>query len=88
MFHKKGFAALQGVVLTLVMVGVVLVVGFVVMDNLTATLTPGSAAANASIAVSAALETVTTYLPIIVIVAVLGIVMAYLMGWLGGRKKG
>jgi uncharacterized protein involved in cysteine biosynthesis len=83
---KKGFAQIATIILTVVILAVVLVIGFLILGNLKTQLTPGSSEANATEQLITALATIPGYVTILIIVAVFGFILAYLMGWLGGAK--
>jgi amino acid permease len=86
--NKKGFAAVQGVILTVVIIAVTLAVGLMILGQLKASLTPGSEEANATSELLMKLGTLPTYIGILIIVTIFGVILAYLMGWLGGRRRG
>jgi len=85
--NKKGFQALSGIIMTIVLVALVLGVGFMVLSQFQKQLTPSSSEANATGEIITALATVPGWISILIIVAIAGIVIAYLMGWFGGGKK-
>jgi len=82
---KKGFAQIATIVLTIVIISVVLVIGLLILGNLKTQLTANSAEANATGTMITALATIPGYVTILIIVAVFGFILAYLMGWLGGK---
>ncbi len=86
--NKRGIAALQGVILTIVFVALLLGVGLMLLDKFQSSLTEGSAAANATSDIITELAGIPTYIGIIIIVAIMGIIISYLLGWFGGRKTG
>lgn len=83
---KQGFAAIQGLVLTVVVVGVTLVVGLLIMGELRDALTPASEEYNATGEMIEQLAGIPTWIGILILVAIFGIIIAYLMGYLGGNK--
>lgn len=77
MQYKKGqVGTLQGIIITLVIVGIVLGVGFMVLEEFHDQMDTGSDAQLAVNDTIAALDNVPTWLGIIVIVAVVGILLA------------
>jgi len=74
--NKKGLAQLGALVIALVVVGIVLVVGFSVLDKLQATQTANSYGYNATTNVITALDDIPGWLPVIVVVAIAGVVLA------------
>lgn len=85
--NKKGFAAVQGIILTIVLITVTLAVGLMILGKLKEKLTAGSAEANATSDLITELSGVTSYIGILIIVAIFGIVISYLLGWLGGGRR-
>lgn len=83
--NKKGFQAIQGIILTLVVITVTLAVGLMILGKLNEKLTAGSAEANATRELITELGKLPTYIGILIIVAIFGVIIAYLVGWLGGR---
>lgn len=76
---KRGqLGNLQGIIITLVVIGIVLGVGFLVLTEFQTSMTEDSAAYNATGDVVTALEKVPTWLGVIVIIAVVGILLAIL----------
>ncbi|MEM5871288.1 MAG: hypothetical protein QW051_00275 [Candidatus Aenigmatarchaeota archaeon] len=86
--NKKGFAAVQGIILTIVLITVTLAIGLMILGKLKEKLTAGSAEANATEDLLTELSGVTSYVGILIIVAIFGIVISYLLGWLGGGRRG
>lgn len=86
--NKRGFAALSGIIMTIVLVAIVLGVGFMVLSQFQEQMTSGSAEYNATSEIVESLSTVPGWITILIIVAVAGIVIGYLTGWFGGRKRG
>lgn len=87
--NKKGFAAIQGLVLTVVVVGVTLVVGLLILGKLKTALgldSTTSAEYNATGDLITQLAGIPTWIGILILVAIFGIIIAYLMGYLGGNK--
>lgn len=92
--NKGGFTnQLVGLVIGLVIVGVIIGLGFLILAQ------TQTAVGNASSTVSnaynqtgnviTAMNTIPTWLPILVLVAIAGLVIMYIMGWaggMGGRK--
>ncbi|MFH8119454.1 MAG: hypothetical protein QXS37_01440 [Candidatus Aenigmatarchaeota archaeon] len=85
--NKKGFAAVQGIILTLVLITVTLAVGLMILGKLKEKLTAGSAEANATEDLIREMSNLPTYIGILIVVAIFGVIIAYLVGWLGGRGK-
>ncbi|MEM2175212.1 MAG: hypothetical protein QXI58_06295 [Candidatus Micrarchaeia archaeon] len=87
--NKKGFAGVQGIILTLVIITVTLAVGLMILGKLKEKLTAGSAEANATEELIKEMSHLPTYIGILIIVAIFGIIIAYLVGWLGrgGRRR-
>ncbi|MFH8119914.1 MAG: hypothetical protein QXS37_03880 [Candidatus Aenigmatarchaeota archaeon] len=87
--NKKGFAGVQGIILTLVIITVTLAVGLMILGKLKEKLNPGSAEANATEDLIREMSNLPTYIGILIIVAIFGIIIAYLVGWLGrgGRRR-
>ena len=78
--HKKGQAMnLQGIILSLVIVGILLGIAFVILSGFYDKLTAGTEAALAVNETIVALKTVPTWLGIIVIVLVAGIILGVVM---------
>ena len=86
--NKKGFAAVQSIILTIVIIAVTLAVGLMILGQLKSSLTAGSEEANATGELIAKLATLPTYIGIMIVVVIFGVILAYLMGWLGGRRRG
>lgn len=77
--NKKGqLGNLQGIIITLVVIGIVLGVGFLVLTEFQGSMDEGTSAYNATGEVVTALEKVPTWLGVIVIIAVVGILLAIL----------
>jgi len=75
--HKRGqLASLQSIIITLVVIGIVLGVGFTVLESFRTQMTTGSAAQNATNSTIVALTQIPTWLSIIVLIAVVGIILA------------
>ncbi len=85
--NKKGFSAIQGIILTVVVIAVTLAVGLMILGQLQGAMTPGSPEANATTALIEKLADLPVYIGILIIVAVFGFIIAYLSGWLGGRGR-
>ena len=68
---------LQGFILTIVGVAVVLAVGLIVLTELEATTTSGSAASNATNDIIDAMGTIPTWIGIIIVVALAFIVLSF-----------
>lgn len=76
---KRGqLGNLQGIIITLVVIGIVLGVGFLVLTEFQGSMTEGSEAYNATGEVVEALTKVPTWLGVIVIIAIVGILLAIL----------
>jgi hypothetical protein len=77
MLNKKGqLGNLQGIVMALVVVGILVGVAFLVLGEFMDTLTAGSSEAEAVNDTINAMKKIPDFLPIIVIVAVVGILLA------------
>jgi len=92
MKNKKGFAQLQGLIMSIVLIAIVLAIGFVVLTQFQQVIgTTGapnaSAAYNATGAIITSLTTIPTWITILILVAIAGIVLSYLMGFFGGRQR-
>lgn len=85
--NKKGFQALSSIIMTIVLVALVLGVGFMVLSEYQEQLDEGSTAYNATGEIVTALATMPGWITILIIVAIAGIVIAYLMGWFGGGRR-
>ena len=74
---KKGqLGTLQSIIITLVVIGIVLGIGFMVLEEFYDQMTAGSEAADAVNETIAAMATIPTWLTIIVILAIVGILLA------------
>jgi len=77
LFDKKGqLGTLQSIVITLVVVGIVLGIGFLVLEEFKDAMTANSSAANATGDVITALEKVPEWLGTIVLLVIVGILLA------------
>lgn len=85
--QKKGITAVVGIILAVVMVCVILVVGLRVLSSLQADLTAASAEYNATGDLIDELADIPTWIGILIVVAIAGILIAYLGGWFGGKKR-
>ena len=74
---------LQSFIISIVIVGVTLVIGIYITDQIGSQMTAGSAAANASDDVVAALATGTSWISILVVVGFATIVLSMLTSGLG-----
>jgi hypothetical protein len=75
--NKKGqLGGLQGIILTLVIVGILIGVGFLVLSKFRDQMTSGSEAYLGVNDTITAFKQVPTFLPIIIIVAIVGILLA------------
>ncbi len=76
---KRGqLGNLQGIIITLVVIGIVLGVGFLVLTEFQDSMTADSEAYNATGDVVEAMTKVPTWLGVIVIIAIVGILLAIL----------
>jgi uncharacterized BrkB/YihY/UPF0761 family membrane protein len=74
---KRGqLGNLQGIIMTLVVVGILIGVAFLVLSEFLGTMTAGSDAADGVNDTIQSMKKITTFLPIIVIVAIVGILLA------------
>jgi len=75
--NKKGqtLAGLQGVIWTLVIIGIMLVVGLTVLDNLKDTTTAGSEAEVAANATIDAVADISDWLPVIVVIIIAAVIL-------------
>lgn len=77
MMNKKGqLGNLQGIILTLVVVGILVGVGFLVLEEFEGQMTAGSDAALGVNDTIQAMKKIPTFLPVIVIIAIVGILLA------------
>ena len=76
MNNKGQLGNLQGIILTLVVVGILVGVGFLVLEEFEDQMTDGSDAASGVNDTIQALKKVPTFLPVIVIIAIVGILLA------------
>jgi len=77
LLSKKGqLGNLQAIVITLVTVGILLGIGFLVLEEFMANMTAGSAAEGGVNDTITAMKKIPTWLPIIVILAIVGILLA------------
>lgn len=75
--NRKGqLGNLQGIVMALVVIGIILGVGFLVLNEFKGQLTTGSDAQTAVNQTIAAMAKVPTWLSIIVVIAIVGILLA------------
>jgi hypothetical protein len=77
MLNKKGptLAGLQGVIWTLVIIGIMLVVGLTVLDNLMDTTDSGSTAESAANDTINAVADVADWLPVIVVIIIAAVIL-------------
>jgi len=76
-WNKKGqIATLQSVIITLVVVGIILGIGFLILEEFESQMDSGSEAEAGVNDTITALKKVPTFLSIIVIVAIVGILLA------------
>ena len=76
-WNKKGqIATLQSVIITLVVVGIILGIGFLILEEFESQMDSGSQAESGVNKTIEALGKVPTFLSIIVIVAIVGILLA------------
>ena len=73
---KAQLGSLQGIIMTLVTVGILLGIGFLVLEEFKDQMTPGSEAELGVNATISALAEIPTWLSIIVILAIVGIILA------------
>lgn len=85
--NKKGFQAVQGIILTLVIITVTLAVGLMIIGKFKEKLTPNSEEANATAELLKEISGITTYIGILIVVAIFGIILSYLLGWFGGGGR-
>ena len=77
MSNKKAqIGTLQNIIITLVIIGIVLGVGFLVLEEFSDQLTAGTEGSDAVLNTTDALAEIPSWLSIIVIVAIVGIVLA------------
>ena len=77
MKSKKGqIGTLQSIIITLVIIGIVLGVGFLVLEEFEGEMTAGSEAESGVNETINALATIPTWLTIIVLIAIVGILLA------------
>lgn len=86
--NKKGqMNSLQGVVISLVVIGIVLGVGFMVLTEFQTSMDENSSGYNATGDVVTALEKIPTWLGVIVVIAVVGILLAILFNSLPQTRE-
>jgi len=87
--NKKGnIGALYPTILALVLIGMLLGAGLLVLEKFAGAMTANSAAANATNSAITSLATIpTTWLPVLVVVIIAGLIIAYLVGAFGGKRK-
>jgi flagellar biosynthesis protein FlhB len=100
MARKKGqLSSLTGAILAFVIIGVIAVIGFLIIAQVrTLTVTMGSinesspatytSAYNATGTVSSAMNTFVSWLPIVAIAMIGGVVLMLVMQYFGGKKEG
>jgi hypothetical protein len=76
MNQKGQLGNLQGIILTLVVVGILVGVGFLVLEEFQGQMTAGSDAADGVNDTIQAMKKIPTFLPVIVIIAIVGILLA------------
>jgi uncharacterized membrane-anchored protein len=76
MNQKGQLGNLQGIILTLVVVGILVGVAFLVLEEFMGQMTAGSDSADGVNDTIQALKKIPTFLPVIVIIAVVGILLA------------
>ena len=77
MKSKKGqIGTLQSIIITLVIIGIVLGVGFLVLEEFSTQMTAGSQAQAGVNDTITAMATIPTWLTIIVLIAIVGILLA------------
>ena len=76
MKNKGQLGNLQGIILTLVVVGILVGVGFLVLEEFEGQMTAGSDAALGVNDTIQAMKKIPTFLPVIVIIAIVGILLA------------
>ncbi len=88
MRNKKGqLGQINGIILTLVVVMVLVGVAYLIGDQFLGTMTPGSSAYNSTQKVFGNLDTAVNFIPIIVIVALAGIVLYLVYRFGGGTTR-
>lgn len=85
--NKRGFAALQGIVLSIVLVAITIGLGLMILGEFKGAMVAGSEEANATAIIIEKIATIPNWIGILIIVAIAGIILSYLMGWLGGRSR-
>jgi len=86
MKNKKGqLGNLQGIILTLVIVGILVGVGFLVLEEFMDSMDAGSEAELGVNDTITAFKKIPEFLPIIIIVAIVGILLAIVFSALPGR---
>jgi hypothetical protein len=78
---------LQSFIISVVIVGVTLVIGIYISDQIGQQMTAGSAAKNAAAAVVTALSTGTSWISILVVVGFATIILTMLTSGLGGAAE-
>lgn len=77
LLNKKGqIGTLQSIIITLVVIGIVLGIGFIVLEEFETQMTTGSEAESAVNETIVALAELPSWLDIIVIIAIVGILLA------------
>lgn len=89
LMNKKGqLGTLQGIVISLVVIGIVLGAGFMVLEGFEEGMTDGSAAESGVNDTIYALREVPEWLDVIVIVAIVGIILAIVFAVLPRNTSG
>ena len=87
--QKSGqVSALAGGILAFVMVGIIAVIGFLIVGQVQLQTVGNTSAYNATLTVSSAMNTFVSWLPIVAIATIGGIVLMLVMRYFGGGGKG
>lgn len=92
MYPKKKAASkgvlnqLAGLVISLVVVGIVLVIGFSIMATMQGTLTVGTAAYNATTQTISGMAQIPTWIPIIVVAVIGAVILGIVYLYMGKQK--
>jgi len=83
--NKKGFTALQGIILSVVIIAIVLAVGLLILSKFSGKLPENSTERQAVMDIITELSSVAGYVGILIIVAIFGIIIGYLITWFSRR---
>jgi type II secretory pathway component PulF len=88
MNRKGNIGSLYPTILALVLIGMLLGAGLLILDKFKDSMTASSSAQNATVSTITSLATIpTTWLPVLVVVIVAGLIISYLVGAFGGKQR-